>query len=291
MKLAAGMRSAARPPMVCLYLLGASHIGPKVQQTVSVRLARREDIPGIQAANLKTLPENYATPFYSQHMINWPQLAFVAEATPVEDAKEDGEYSEGEYSTLNDGGAVKKTVDVGREYPISRYTPRRPQVVGYVLGRMETAPLRWPSDVRYTRQGHITSLAVLPSHRRHGLAGDLMRSVQDAMVEAHDAESASLHVRVSNEAALKLYHKSLGYEVKETIPAYYADGEDAYLMRNDLTKLASSSQAELNSELLAAEREANEWSGRPRTWVPRGVNSISEDRSEPQVAQAATAGL
>jgi len=276
--------------MVCLYLLGAS-LGPKVQQTVSVRLARREDIPGIQSANLKTLPENYATHFYRQHMMNWPQLAFVAEATTVED---NGEYSALESVHENEG---EKTVLVGRDYGIAKQPER--QVVGYVLGRMDTAAPRWPSDLRYTRQGHITSLAVLPSYRRHGLAGDLMRSVQRAMVESHQAESASLHVRVSNAAALKLYGQSLGYEVKETIPSYYADGEDGYLMRNDLTTLDVVSAATPPEPAAVtvdhpADHPVNrpvekrpEWSS---TWVPSGLTSVHEAQHEPEVAQVAAGG-
>ena len=32
-----------------------------------------------QNCNLKTLPENYDTPFYVQHLLNWPHLALVAE--------------------------------------------------------------------------------------------------------------------------------------------------------------------------------------------------------------------
>ena len=46
-----------------------------------------------------------------------------------------------------------------------------------------------------------------------------------------NAELSSLHVRVSNRGALNLYQDALGYDVERIIPAYYQDGEDAYLMR------------------------------------------------------------
>ena len=47
----------------------------------------------------------------------------------------------------------------------------------------------------------------------------------------YKTESCSLHVRVSNKAALHLYVDTLGYENTGTEKAYYADGEDAHNMR------------------------------------------------------------
>jgi len=78
--------------------------------------------------------------------------------------------------------------------------------------------------------GHITSLSVLRSHRKLGLAQKLMVQSQKAMKETFSAEYSSLHVRQSNRAALKLY-LGLGYEVIDIERKYYADGEDAYDMR------------------------------------------------------------
>ena len=54
------------------------------------------------------------------------------------------------------------------------------------------------------------------------------------MVETYGAEYVSLHVRVSNVAALKLYRDTLGFEVEKVESKYYADGEDAYSMKMDL---------------------------------------------------------
>lgn len=53
--------------------------------------------------------------------------------------------------------------------------------------------------------GHITSLAVKRSYRRLGLAQKLMDQTARAMVETFNARYVSLHVRVSNRAALNLY--------------------------------------------------------------------------------------
>jgi peptide alpha-N-acetyltransferase len=56
------------------------------------------------------------------------------------------------------------------------------------------------------------------------------------MAESHRANYVSLHVRVSNTAALRLYRDTLGFEVEKIESKYYADGEDAYAMRLDLQK-------------------------------------------------------
>ena len=55
------------------------------------------------------------------------------------------------------------------------------------------------------------------------------------MVETFNAKYVSLHVRKSNRAALHLYQQTLKFAVSEIEPKYYADGEDAYAMRRDLT--------------------------------------------------------
>lgn len=57
------------------------------------------------------------------------------------------------------------------------------------------------------------------------------------MVEAFAAKYVSLHVRVSNKAALHLYRDTLQFEVDKVEEKYYADGENAYSMRKDLSFL------------------------------------------------------
>jgi ribosomal protein S18 acetylase RimI-like enzyme len=104
-----------------------------------------------------------------------------------------------------------------------------PKVVGYVLAKMEEDP---PDGVQH---GHITSLSVMRTHRRLGIAERLMRLSQRAMAEVFNASYVSLHVRMSNTAALHLYRDTLGFEVEKVEAKYYADGEDAFAMRMDLT--------------------------------------------------------
>ncbi|KAJ1938284.1 N-terminal acetyltransferase A complex catalytic subunit ard1 [Linderina pennispora] len=103
------------------------------------------------------------------------------------------------------------------------------RVVGYVLAKMDDdAGAQPPLD------GHITSLSVMRSYRRLGLADRLMNQAQRAMVEIFGAKGVSLHVRVSNTAAYSLYKNTLKFEVDHTEEKYYADGEDAYAMKKDL---------------------------------------------------------
>ncbi|PTB40981.1 N-terminal acetyltransferase A complex catalytic subunit ard1 [Trichoderma asperellum] len=165
---------------------------------MDIRLLTTADLPLIQHANLENLPENYFLKYYLYHALSWPQLSFVA-------------------------------VDVSR--------PRKgpydyPKIVGYVLAKMEEEPTDG------VQHGHITSLSVMRTHRRLGIAEKLMRQSQLAMVETFQAKYVSLHVRVSNVAARHLYEDTLKFRNEKTESKYYADGEDAYSMRLDLDDVA-----------------------------------------------------
>lgn len=94
------------------------------------------------------------------------------------------------------------------------------QITGYVLTHVEDKV-----------EAHITSIAVDSNHRRAGIG---KRLLINALVSAKKMYllSCSLHVRVSNEAAIKLY-ESLNFN-KIRIKENYYDGEDAYLMRRQL---------------------------------------------------------
>ena|ERR1700761_4089037 len=64
------------------------------------------------------------------------------------------------------------------------------------------------------------------------------------MVETFGAHYVSLHVRVSNQAAIRLYRDTLGFKTEKTESKYYADGEDAYSMRLELSYLREQLQEE-----------------------------------------------
>lgn len=110
-------------------------------------------------------------------------------------------------------------------------------IIGYVLAKMEEEADDEP-------HGHITSLAVKRTYRRLGLAQKLMDQTARAMIETYNARYVSLHVRVSNRAALNLYQNTLKFEISEVEPKYYADGEDAYAMKRPLVKFAQEHSVE-----------------------------------------------
>jgi len=91
------------------------------------------------------------------------------------------------------------------------------EVVGYVVGVIR----RWG-------EGHVISLAVHPKRRRRGIGTALMRELLRRFAEK-GARVARLEVRVSNEAAIRLYEK-LNFIKVGVVKHYYPDGEDAYLM-------------------------------------------------------------
>ncbi|KAJ3821523.1 acyl-CoA N-acyltransferase [Lentinula raphanica] len=149
---------------------------------MNIRRARIEDLPGMQACNLRNLPENYSMKYYLYHCVTWPSVSYVAEVQ-------------------------------GR-------------IVGYILAKME-------EEIKEGEQphGHVTSISVLRSYRRLGIAKKLMLQSQESMATIYRASHVSLHVRKSNRAALSLYRDTLGFEVQGIEQKYYADGEDAYSMR------------------------------------------------------------
>lgn len=67
------------------------------------------------------------------------------------------------------------------------------------------------------------------------------------MVETFGAHYVSLHVRESNQAAIHLYEKTLGFQREKTEPKYYADGEDAFGMKLDLSSIREQLREERDS--------------------------------------------
>ena len=61
-----------------------------------------------------------------------------------------------------------------------------------------------------------------------------MKYAHSSMEKVQGGHFISLHVRVSNRAALGLYRDRLNYYVHERVVGYYADGEDAFEMRKKL---------------------------------------------------------
>lgn len=106
------------------------------------------------------------------------------------------------------------------------------RIIGYVLAKMEDD--NSSEGDQSPPHAHITSLSVMRTYRRMGIAAKLLRQALRGLVESYGAEYVSLHVRISNKAALHLYKETLKFEVVEIESGYYADGEDAYSMKKDL---------------------------------------------------------
>jgi len=102
-------------------------------------------LPSIQTCNITNLPENYFLKYYLYHALTWPQLSFVAIVRPK-------------------NGHAKGTPGLAGNISSSY-----PKVVGYVLAKMEEEPTDG------LQHGHITSLSVMRTHRRLGIAERLMR--------------------------------------------------------------------------------------------------------------------
>jgi ribosomal-protein-alanine N-acetyltransferase len=80
--------------------------------------------------------------------------------------------------------------------------------------------------------GHILNIAVDPAYRRKGLGKRLLEYALDYCRQL-GAERVELEVRTGNDAAIALYRK-YGFVIRERLPFYYSDGEDAFVMVREL---------------------------------------------------------
>ncbi|KAH7908529.1 acyl-CoA N-acyltransferase [Hygrophoropsis aurantiaca] len=100
------------------------------------------------------------------------------------------------------------------------------KLVGYVLSSVEGGMKR---PIRPPRHGLIDSLSVSKRYRRGGVATRLMEKSYEAMADLGIAY-VELSVRAGNVGAQTLYDR-LGYQYERTVPRYYQNGEDAFIMR------------------------------------------------------------
>jgi len=94
------------------------------------------------------------------------------------------------------------------------------RLVGFIAGDIR----------RVERLGWITTLAVLPTYRRKGIAQALLEACERKM----NLPRVRLCVRRSNTAAIALYQRA-GYSQASVWPAYYHDGEDALVLEKRVT--------------------------------------------------------
>ena len=97
-------------------------------------------------------------------------------------------------------------------------------IVGYVGFRVQSG------------QGHITTIALDPDWRGHGL-GTYLLLVALSRMASSGVQRVTLEMRPSNDVAYQLYRKH-GFEVVEYRRGYYRDGEDAWVMAVDMGETA-----------------------------------------------------
>jgi N-alpha-acetyltransferase 10/11 len=99
------------------------------------------------------------------------------------------------------------------------------------------------------------------------------------MAETYGAHYVSLHVRVSNVAALHLYRDTLGFKVDKIEAKYYADGEDAYSMRLDLSNIRLAAEEE-RKDVDEDEGEEVGSAGKKNEAVPDVEAGAEKDKKE-----------
>ncbi len=91
------------------------------------------------------------------------------------------------------------------------------QMVAFALAMIE------PDGV-----GHITTIGVTAEFRRRGLARMVLHEVERSFL-ARGVTTVRLEVKTDNLSAQRLYEQ-IGYVIVRRMPAYYSNGDDAYLM-------------------------------------------------------------
>jgi [ribosomal protein S18]-alanine N-acetyltransferase len=85
---------------------------------------------------------------------------------------------------------------------------------------------------RYVDAWHVMNIAVVPERRRQGIAIALFERLFE-LTAADGRRGYTLEVRISNEAAIKLYER-LGFQSRGVRRGYYTDNrEDALIMWRD----------------------------------------------------------
>ncbi|HEX6763291.1 MAG TPA: ribosomal protein S18-alanine N-acetyltransferase [Gaiellaceae bacterium] len=85
---------------------------------------------------------------------------------------------------------------------------------------------------RYVDAWHVMNVAVDPDRRRRGIATRLLEQLF-ALTHGDERRGYTLEVRISNDAAIRLYEQ-LGFEPRGIRRGYYTDNrEDALIMWRD----------------------------------------------------------
>lgn len=106
------------------------------------------------------------------------------------------------------------------------------RLASYVVARADDGVVGFAGLWVMVDEAHVTTFAVDPRWRRHGVGERILLALLDLAV-ARRAREATLEVRLSNMPARRLYEK-YGFRPVGIRPRYYSDnGEDALIMTTD----------------------------------------------------------
>ena len=123
----------------------------------------------------------------------------------------------------------------GRPRPLEKYLREHPKefivaenekkIVGYIAGR-----------IKHDSSATIAFLAVTPAFRRRGI-GQKLSAYLISHFKRKGMKEILVCARVNNEPSISLYRK-LGFEIVKKIEGYYRNGDDAFVMKKYLDKMA-----------------------------------------------------
>jgi ribosomal-protein-alanine N-acetyltransferase len=101
------------------------------------------------------------------------------------------------------------------------HTQSSPNVLGFIVAQANRRGV-----------GHILTIDVPPASRRLGVGSKLLAEAEDRL-RAAASRSVVLETAVDNSGALAFY-KRHDYSVVKTIPRYYSNGVDAFVLEKEL---------------------------------------------------------
>jgi [ribosomal protein S18]-alanine N-acetyltransferase len=118
---------------------------------------------------------------------------------------------------------VAEPLSGGPERPANNgpHTQSPPKVLGFIVAQANRRGV-----------GHILTIDVPPPSRRFGVGSKLLAEAEDRL-RAADSRSVVLETAVDNSGALAFY-KRHDYSVVKTIPRYYSNGVDAFVLEKEL---------------------------------------------------------